>query len=53
MCVGGAKDAQRRTNIRTRASCRVLKAVDEGGVDVLSHSCEEEGVHVCEVEQEA
>jgi hypothetical protein len=35
---GGAKNAQRRGSIGTRAEYRVLKAAEEAMVDVLSHS---------------
>jgi hypothetical protein len=48
MCQGGAKDAQRRSNIMTYADCRVLKVAEEAWVDVLSLSCEgRRGVYVC------
>jgi hypothetical protein len=44
--MGGAKSAQRRGNIRTRGDCRVLKAAEEAGVDVLSHAGKGRGGHV-------
>jgi hypothetical protein len=45
--LGGAKDAQLRGNIRTRTNGRVLKAAEEAGIDVLSHSGKGRGGHVC------
>jgi predicted TIM-barrel fold metal-dependent hydrolase len=45
---GGAKNAQRRGNIMTRAYCRVLKAAEEARIDVLSHSGRGMGGHVRE-----
>jgi hypothetical protein len=36
-CLGGANDAQRRSNIGTRANGRVLKTAREAGVDVFRH----------------
>jgi hypothetical protein len=37
MGVGGARSAQCRGNIGTRADCRVLKSTEKVGVDFLSH----------------
>jgi predicted TIM-barrel fold metal-dependent hydrolase len=50
--LGGAENAQRHGNIRTRAYGRVLKATEEAGVDVLSHSGKGKGGHVREAEIE-
>jgi hypothetical protein len=46
--LGRAKDIQRRGNISTRANGRVLKAAEEAGIDILSHSGKGRGGHVCE-----
>jgi hypothetical protein len=45
-CLGGAKDAQRRGNIGTRANGRVLETAQKAGVDVLGHPGEG-GVKSC------
>jgi hypothetical protein len=42
-CLGGAKDAQRRGDIGTRANGRVVETAQEARVDVLSHPGKEEG----------